>query len=851
MSGSEDSHDVVAEAVPGQAASDALALKLEGIRKSFPGVLALAGANLDVRYGEVHAVVGENGAGKSTLILIAELAESCDEGVVVIAGERQDVPDPRIAQRLGVAVVHQRPALLPDLSVIENMLIAMPDERRPSPPEAVRWAVENMERIGATLDVSRRISDLSVEERHLVEIAKALALEPTLLIFDEPTEPLNADEISRLFAAIARARASGAGIVYISHRIPEILEVADRLTIMRDGHTIGTFDAAGMTESEIVTLTVGRELDTVFPPKATVADSSEKKPLVLQQFSGNDFQGVDLEMRPGEIIGFAGIEGNGQRECLRALAGLERSSGAVVIQGEALRSRTPTGAARAGVAFVPADRGAEGLFNSLSIAENVAVTSLAQYSTWGILRTGRARRDVEWQVNELALKRASLDDTVSVLSGGNQQKAVLARALIRRPSVLLADEPTQGVDAGVRVKIYETLRETAEGGTPVLVVSSNAIELEGLCDRVLVFSRGQVIAELTGDEVTERNITESALTASTLRKRSEADPGTIGARLRSMGASELLPALTVFALVVLLALYVTTRNAAYLSDVSVTSMLTVVAVLGFASLGQLFVVLIGGIDISVGPLLSLVVVIGSLLMSGTASSGEVLVACLAMAGAAGLVGLVNGTLAIYARLGPVIATLGTYSVLQGIAFLLRPTPDGPVDFAVIETFTSTIGPVPIAFIVLVVVTVLLEIALRRTGVGRYLRATGSDEATARRLGVATRHIQLMAYVVCALFAGVAGLLLMTQVGIGDAGSGTTYTLTSITAVVLGGASILGGRGSFVGALAGAMLVGQMITATPFLSLGDSWQYWLTGGFTLIAAGLYSSIRTRAPLGVAE
>ncbi|HST39782.1 MAG TPA: ATP-binding cassette domain-containing protein [Conexibacter sp.] len=832
------------------------ALRLTNVRKSFVGVAALKGVDLEVRAGEVHALLGENGAGKSTLMAIAAGSLQPDEGSVEIAGAPLTHASPTEAQALGLGLVYQHPAVLEDLTVTENMALAVPAQLRPAlGPAADAWARERLAAIDAELDVRLRGAELTPAERQLVEIAKALALEPKVLILDEPTAALNATEVERLFARVKAIRERGTAIVYISHRIPEVVAIADRLTVLRNGAMRGTREVAGVSEEEIVNLILGRELETVFPAKRSGPPAAAL--LELRGLSGAAFDDVTLDVRPGEILGFAGAEGNGQREALRALAGLEPHAGDLLLNGRAVRLGDPRRAQAAGIHLVPGDRQREGLLTSLSVGENAAASSLDDYAAGGLVRRRGERATVAAKLDEMAVKAPSLDTDVMTLSGGNQQKVVFARALLADPTILLCDEPTQGVDPGARVEIYRLLRSLADDGKAVVVLSSDAAELEGLCDRVAVFSRGHVVATLEGEEVTEEKITGTAISSTTARRERATAPasapakGGAGARRfsgRLFGgrflSGDLAPGAVILAAIVLLGAYTASQSSSYLTEINIQSVLVLATALILVSLGQLTVLLTAGIDLAVGPLMALTVVVLSFRLGDTQSTGSLVLGIVLVLAIGIAVGVLHGLLIRKARISPIIATLATSIAILGLAQLLRPNPDGVIRIAFADTLQKSVGFLPIAFVVALLLALLCEFGLRRTRFGVGLRAVGSGEASAHRVGVRVTPTVIGGYALCSLFTVLAGMMLAAQVGIGDANVGGAYTLSSVTAVVLGGASIYGGRGSYVTAALGAILVTQITNAVTFLSLGQAWEYWLPGALVLIAAALFARVRSR-------
>lgn len=818
-------------------------LRLTDIVKSYPGVRALKGVSLEVTAGVVHALVGENGAGKSTLMGIAAGAIAPDSGRVAIAGTPLDQASPARAAALGISVVYQRPAILSDLTVEENLLLAVPRHRRAAQP-APDWVAHQLVGVGANFDAATRAGELSLSQRELLELAKALASDPKVLVLDEPSEALSHVETERLFQMIERIRHSGAAVIYISHRLPDIKRVASRVTVLRDGEAQGTFDTAAISEDEILRLILGRSVDRAFAAKPQRRDSVRTAGLEVRGLLNDRLDSVSLSIASGEIVGFAGVDGNGQRACLRAVAGLEAATGEVLIDGRKVNPAAEMRRRQGGIVFLPAERHEEGLFMSLSVRENLAALVLSQLGRFGVVSPSRETRLVDNAVTELGIKAPSSEARVSSLSGGNQQKVLFARSLARQPAVLLADEPTRGVDAGARLELYRILREVADAGAAVAVCSSDTIELEGLCDRVLVFSRGMIVAVLDGDDATQQRITAAAFTHQRRGKTSEdrrADDER-RKRLRRFAEGDYLPSLVIALVIAALALYVNSTTPFFLGGRNINGVLFLATALGFVSIAQLVVVLAGGIDLAVGPLAGLVVVVLSFFAGAAASAGSVISGLLLALVVSVSVGLLHGLLIRKVGLSPVVTTLATYIGLQGVSLTLRPTPVGYIGPDLASVLEQKIGPIPVAFMGLTAVAVVAELWLRRTRPGIGLRAVGSDEVSALRLGARVNLLVIGAYVGASIFAGAAGVLLTAQVGVGDPTVGITYTLQSITVVVLGGIGISGGRGSFISTVLAAVLFQELTSATQFLGLSTAWQYWFPGLIILLAAALFSGTR---------
>lgn len=815
-------------------------LQVRGIGMTFGPVTALSGVDIDIRPGQVHALLGENGAGKSTLMSIISGTQTPTSGSVVVGGVERTALTPADALALGISIVHQTPALLPDLTVAENLVLAIPRTMRPSVFEMGPWVTEKLAVVGCTVHPDTKCGDLPIAERQLIEIAKALATDTKVLILDEPTAPLVQDKVDLLFEQVRRFAAAGVAVVYITHRIPEVRELADTMTILRDGRVRGSYDPQSLTDDEIITLIAGRDVDAVFPPKGTGPSADG---LVVENLSSPDFDDVSFTVGAGEIVGLAGVAGNGQVALLRALAGLSDSTGTVRLGGDRLTLKSSADAHKAGIAFMPADRAGEGVLPDFSIRENSALGAFGRFVRHGIIDKSRERKLTSAMADSLTVKAPSVDTAVGNLSGGNQQKVVLARALLSKPALILAEEPTQGVDAGARAEIYRELRDAADAGMAIVVLSSDAVELEGLCDRVLVLSRGTVVESLSGDAVTEHNMMQ-AMVSATGHRNSAATSGAGAVDTPPNKLVRSLPAYILLGAIVLLSLIATTQNVRFLGEANIVSVLLTTTALGFIALGQMLVVMTGGIDLSVGPLTGLVLVIMSFFWFDGASVVSLLAGVAVAVVAAIVVGAINGGLIRGLGFTAVAATLVTYIGIQGISLLLRPEIDGYVDFAILDAINYSIGPIPVAFLIAVLAAVALGAVLRYTRPGMALRASGSDRSIAEKMGVRNGLTVTAAYIGCSLMTMLGGIMLVGQVGVGDPNQGIGFTLSAITAVVVAGTLLRGGSGSPVAVLLGALLLQVILALANFLRLGTAWQYWLQGAIVIVAAVLYVALQQR-------
>jgi ribose transport system ATP-binding protein len=488
-------------------------LSLHGVSKAFGAVQALRDVSFECRAGEVHALVGENGSGKSTLLGVASGFLAPDAGTIEIGGRRRRRGSPAEARRFGLGIAYQTYSHVLDLSVAENLYLAAPKDDQPPYHRMEQWAAERLQEFKLDVPVDAGVASLSLVQRQLLEVVKALLAKPRVLLLDEPSTALGPAEVERLHELVLERSRSGVGIVYVSHRLPEVLGIADRVTVLRDGVGQGTFDASGMSEESLVTLMIGRPLQHAFPDRNGAGRSTDIL-LALSGLRGDRFGPIDLEVRRGEILGLAGAEGNGQVQFLRALAGVERPDGTASCNGQQLDTKSPVSALRAGIVLLSGDRIGESLFPVLSVRANTTVQVLGRFRRWGVLVRRRERRIVDELVRRLRVRMASMEQPVQSLSGGNQQKVSLTRPFLRgEVQVILAEEPTQGVDVSARFDIYEALRAKADEGVAIILKSSDPLELAGLCDRVVVMSRGKIVDEIQGEELGERRIVEAIVGA--------------------------------------------------------------------------------------------------------------------------------------------------------------------------------------------------------------------------------------------------------------------------------------------------------------------------------------------------
>ncbi|MEV0952040.1 sugar ABC transporter ATP-binding protein [Promicromonospora sp. NPDC050249] len=499
--------------------SDPALLRATGISKSFPGVLALDDVHLDLRPGEVLALVGENGAGKSTLLKLLSGIYRPDAGTMELDGAPMSPAGPRQANELGISVIHQEFHLMPDLTVAQNIFIGR-EPRRVGlirDDELVRRATALFARLGIPLDPRQPVSHLSVAGQQMVEIAKALSFDARVLIMDEPTAALTETEVATLFRIVRDFVSPRTGVIYVSHRMDEIKEISDRITVLRDGRYVDTLPTASTETREVIAAMVGRRLETGVRPairtsRATASDATEREVvLAVRGLSTRKLlKDVSFELHRGEILGFAGLMGAGRTEVARAIIGADRSTGVVEVRGRPVTVRNPADAVRHGIGYLSEDRKRYGLLLDQDVVRNVMLSSLPGMTRAGFVRDADGRRAATEMVDRLSIRTPSVNQTAKNLSGGNQQKVVLAKWLVRDCDVLIVDEPTRGIDVGAKDEIYGLLTSLAAQGKSIIVISSELPEVLRLADRIVVMCEGRVTGTLANADATQHDIMELA-----------------------------------------------------------------------------------------------------------------------------------------------------------------------------------------------------------------------------------------------------------------------------------------------------------------------------------------------------
>jgi ABC-type sugar transport system ATPase subunit/ribose/xylose/arabinose/galactoside ABC-type transport system permease subunit len=830
------------------------------IGKRFAAVPALADVDFDLHRGEVHALIGENGAGKSTLvkILCGEIAEY--QGSVAVHGVAQHFHSPRQALAAGIAVIPQELQLVTSLSVAENILLG----REPRGPGGLidqaalhRLARQQLDAIETHhIPTDARLGSLETASRQLVAIARAISLDAQCLIMDEPTASLGAAEAAHLQQVIRRLVAHGTGVIYVSHKLDEIRQLADRVTVLRDGRQVITRPAAGLSEAEMVRLMCGRQITR--GPLAAVAPTAREL-LAVEELSvadpahpdGYRLRNVSFTVRRGEIVGLAGLVGAGRTDLLLALVGgLDRAArGRIRLDGRTYVPINPAVARDAGLVMLPEERKMSGIFPHLGVDRNITISALERVSRAGWIDRRSERREAARMMADTGVRAASPAVAISTLSGGNQQKALLARCLFASPKVLLLDEPTRGIDLAARAEIYAELNALAAEGFGVVLCSSEMSEILTQCHRMLVFRDGRVVASFDRDDATEEKVLAAAAgqDGATPASGSDGPPPIPPMPLRTRWQGRALHYAGAFGLALVLLLAIVTSplrdgRLVFLDVGNLTDILRQVAEKGILAVGMTAVVISGGIDLSVGSVLAFAATMSAWLWM---KEGVGLGASLALVAAVGaLWGALNGIVIARWRLPAFIATLATMSAARGAARYLSNGAAIPLGFgpggapaSVRAVAAPLVTHVPAPALIFGLTALAMHFYLARTRSGRYVYAIGDNETAARLAGVRVAWHKAMVYVICGALAAVAGLVHAAQLEQGNPNDGVSYELDAIAAVVIGGTTLSGGTGTVGGTIVGILIIGIINNSMGLNNVDANLQLVLKGLIIVVAVWL--------------
>jgi rhamnose transport system ATP-binding protein len=796
------------------------AVEVSHLSKVFGPTVAVADVTFELHTGEVLALVGENGAGKSTCVKMLGGVYTPDAGEILIAGEAVTLPTPLTAQQHGVAVVHQHPGLFPDVSVAENIFAGQPLRTRLGLLDRGAMAAEAqrlLDLLGLKRAASTLAGDLRVSEQQIVEIARALAADAKILILDEPTAALTATEVDRLFDVIGTLRTQGVAMMFVGHRLEEIFRVSDRITVLRDGALVETVRTTDTTEEDVVRLMVGRSLGSLYERQpAKLGD-------VMLETRGLTARGlysdIDISVRAGEVVGLAGLVGSGRTEVARAIFGIERpDAGTILLSGEPVVVRDPAAAIAHGVAYVSEDRRGQSIVEDFSILDNASLPTIGRTTTWGLIRAKAEIALVSGPLERMRLKFNDYFQPMRTLSGGNQQKVVLAKWLATRPRVLILDEPTQGIDIQAKAEVHRIIAELSEQGIAILLISSDMPELLGACDRIYVMNHGSIAAELSGADMNQFDIglaatgvlpggATEALVADASPEQDGAAPLPVqrsaASRFGALARRREVGLLVALALIVLPVSLINTNfySAGNLGDLANYSSL-----LGLLGIGQMLVILTRNIDLSIASTLGLSAYVAASTMRAVPDAPVALGIGVALV--TGLTcGTLNGLVVAYGRVPSIVVTLGTLALYRGALSVLssgdRVKPEDVSEAWLDWTSSPLPGPSTIV-IVAVTVAVVVAFVMWRTERGRQIYYAGSNPEGAQLIGIPVARRVLTAFIASGVLAGAAGALWASHYPYVDGQVAIGLETAVIAAVVVGGVALRGGSGTVVGVALGTV-----------------------------------------------
>ncbi|MGO4123864.1 ATP-binding cassette domain-containing protein [Inquilinus sp. YAF38] len=832
---------------------------LAGASKFFGGTVALHDVSFSLWPGEVVALLGENGAGKSTCVKLLAGVYRPDAGHVVIDGRPAAFASPIDARHAGIAVMHQHPGLFPDLSVAENVFMGhMPRTALGAVDHAAARGRtrELLDAIGLDCSPDVVLGRLRTSEQQLVEIARALSLGSRVLIMDEPTAALSQREVRRLFEVVARLKQQGVAMLFVGHRMDEIYEIADRITVLRDGRFVGTERTADLPRERAVQMMVGRSLTMMYPELPAAAG----QPLLTVEGLCRDgvFEDIGFTVRPGEILGLGGLVGSGRTEIARVLFGIDAPDrGTVTLAGAPVAFASPRDAMAAGIAYVSEDRIGQSLVMDFDILTNASLTVIDQTTKLGLIAPAQERALVTPYVEQLKLRYRSLDQPVQTLSGGNQQKIVLSKWLATHPRLLILDEPTQGIDVQTKAEVHAMVAELARQGMAIILISSELPELLGMCHRVVVLREGRVAGEFAAAEATQERVMQAAtgaLAAPPPRLDvpvADAGPTPSGpSPRRSLAGFAKRRELGLVAAIAAILLPIAAINPRVLSPENLTAISMDAALLIIVAVAQMLIIVTRNIDLSIASVIGLSAYAAASVVQAHPELG--IAAGLGVACATGIAcGLVNGLVITRGGVPSIVVTLGTLAVFRGLNSMVaggRQISADQVPQAWLDMTSARLLGVPGVVVIAAVILGIAALALRHLPAGRELYAIGSNPDGATLIGIRTHRRVLTSFAVAGLLAGLDGALWASRYATVDARVAMGYELTVIAAVVVGGVAIRGGSGTALGTLLGALLLLVINNGLTLVRVDPLWLQGIYGLVILAAIAIDAAIARRGMKG---
>ena len=820
-------------------------LSFSGISKSFGDFQALRDISFELTSGEVVGLVGANGAGKSTLLKIVGGVQPPSSGDMFLYGREYRPSSPQHAKTSGIASVFQELNLFLNMSVAENIFV---DDGFKNRFGLIDWKAmrEEAGRVlrsdGLYVAPARPVSELGIAQQQLVEIVRALAEKPKILLLDEPTASLSEDQTAWLFAKVREAVAAGTSVLYVSHRLDEVSDLCDRCVILRDGRLVATLEKAEIRKDQLIRHMVGREIAS----GATRVRRPAAEGRIIFECLGlsvrGKLQNVSFQVRSGEILGIAGLVGAGRTELLNAIYGILRPTGGVLRrEGEDLVVKHPREAIAHGMAPVSEDRKKEGLFFGETVTCNLNASAVTNRPLLGFIDRRKERTRAAGIAGRIALNTRHLQEPVERLSGGNQQKVVFGRVLLTEADLLLLDEPTRGVDVGAREDIYSVIEEAAALGKGVILVSSDWEEIVKLADRTLVLRDGQIVGELAGEQINE----SAMLHLCTEQKQRREEEAQAQGRLRNLARSLFSADNRIAVLSFLLAAVFLTGSVIspfFLNRINLSNLAWQSFVYLLLTTGQLATIICGGIDLSVSAAMTIIGVIG--IKTYNAFPESVLLCLAAMLAAGVLIGLLNGFLVVRGRINAFIATLGVGIVLQGISLVLTPKPIAPAPQILKTIANGTWLRIPIVVFLGLALFAVFSVVLRHTRFGRRLYAVGESDLKATWSGLPVGFTKFSSYLISSVMASLAAFYMLGRTGGAEPIVDPRLTLDSIAYCLIGGATLAGGRGSLGGSLITILLMIMLLNVLGHSGVGIFYQQIVRAVLLLVIVIAYNQVESR-------
>ncbi|MER9224498.1 ATP-binding cassette domain-containing protein [Mesorhizobium sp. M0012] len=814
--------------------------------KAFGGTIALKDASFELRSGEVLALLGENGAGKSTCVKLLAGVYLPTGGHVEVDGKPVVFHSPHDAQAAGISVMHQHPGLFPDLSVAENIYLGhMPRDRFGGIDNAAMLAGARrvLATVGLDVPAETRLGMLRTSEQQLVEIARALSLDARVLIMDEPTAALSQREVERLFTVVADLRLHGVAMMFVGHRMDEIFRIADRIAVLRDGRLIGVKPKAELGRAAAIGMMVGREVTDLYPQRSHATGALVLEARGLSHAGG--FSNIDLKLHAGEVLGLGGLVGSGRTEIARVLFGIDQpDAGEILIDGEAVRFASARDAMDARIAYVSEDRMGQSLVMDFSILDNAVLPVLDKAARSGFYGTNRAINLVSDWLKRMKLRFSGYAQPVKELSGGNQQKVVLAKWLRTEPRVLILDEPTQGIDVGTKAEVHAMVADLAAQGMAIILISSEMPELIGMCDRIIVLREGHRTAEFARGEATQEKVLEAATKAG-----ESADAAQATGEEKRKGPLDILKwrEFGLLAAMLAVAIPVTIINPRMVSAANLTAVSMDAALLVVAALAQMLVLITRNIDLSIAAVIGLSAYMAASMVQAYPGL-DIGIGLITACAVGGVAGLINGLVVTRGKIPAIVVTLASMSIFRGFNSIWAAGDQISADEVTQAWLDMTglkIAGVPLIVIIAIVILCLGYVLLYRTAIGRELFAAGSNPDGARLIGIPVDRRILLAFGMAGLLGGLCGALWASRYATIDARVALGFELTVIASAVVGGVAIRGGSGTLLGIILGALTLLVIKNGLTLVRVDPLWLQGVYGLVILVAIGIDTFIVRRA------